>query len=37
MANESNRQIWEDAIEENMERSIMKKMRRGKVAKGMPR
>jgi len=36
-SSESNRQIWEDAIEENMERSIMKKMRRGKVAKGMPR
>ncbi len=36
------KEMWEDGekyapIEENMERSIMKKMRRGKVAKGMPR
>ena len=31
------RQMWENSIEENMERSIMKKMRRGRVAKGMPR
>ena len=32
------RKMWEDSIEENsMERSIMKKMRKGKVAKGMPR
>lgn len=32
------RKMWEDKIEENsMERSIMKKMRKGKVAKGMPR
>jgi predicted DNA-binding protein len=37
MANENNNQMWEDAIEENIERGIMKKMRRGKVAKGMPR
>ena len=32
------RKMWEGSIEENsMERSIMKKMRKGKVAKGMPR
>ena len=32
------RKMWEGSIEENnMERGIMKKMRRGKVAKGMPR
>lgn len=36
------RAMWEDGekyapIEENMERSIMKKMRKGRVAKGMPR
>ena len=32
------RKMWENSIEENsMERSIMKKMRKGKVAKGMPR
>jgi hypothetical protein len=37
IANENNNQMWEDAIEENIERGIMKKMRRGKVAKGMPR
>ena len=37
MSNESNNQMWEDAIEENIERGIMKKMRRGRVAKGMPR
>ena len=39
---DSYRAMWEEGekyspIEENMERSIMKKMRRGKVAKGMPR
>ena len=39
---DSYRQMWEDGekyapIEENMERSIMKKMRKGRVAKGMPR
>ena len=32
-----NMSMWEDAIEENIERGIMKKMRRGRVAKGMPR
>ena len=32
-----NMSMWEDAIEENMERGIMKKMRKGRVAKGMPR
>ena len=37
MSNESNNQMWEDAIEENIERGIMKKMRKGRVAKGMPR
>lgn len=36
------KEMWEDGekyapIEENMERSIMKKMRKGRVAKGMPR
>ena len=32
------RKMWEDAIEENkIERGIMKKMRRGKTPKGMPR
>ena len=32
------RKMWEGSIEENsIERSIMKKMRKGKVAKGMPR
>ena len=37
------KEMWEDgekyapSIEENMERSIMKKMRKGRVAKGMPR
>ena len=32
------RKMWENSIEENnMERGIMKKMRKGKVAKGMPR
>jgi len=36
------RQMWEDGekyapIDENIERGIMKKMRKGKVAKGMPR
>lgn len=32
------RKMWADSIEEsNIERGIMKKMRRGKVAKGMPR
>ena len=32
------RKMWEGSIEENsMERSIMKKMRKGRVAKGMPR
>ena len=37
------KELWEDgekyapSIEENMERSIMKKMRKGRVAKGMPR
>ena len=34
---DSYREMWEDAIEENIERGIMKKMRRGRVAKGMPR
>ena len=39
---DSYRQMWEDGekyapIEENMERSSMKKMRKGRVAKGMPR
>ena len=33
----SYRQMWEGAVEENIERGIMKKMRKGKVAKGMPR
>ena len=37
MSNESNNQMWEDAIEENIERGIMRKMRKGRVAKGMPR
>lgn len=37
MSNESNNQMWEDAIEENIERGIMKKMRKGRIAKGMPR
>ena len=32
------RKMWEDAIEENkIERGIMKKMRKGKTPKGMPR
>ena len=32
------RKMWEGSIEENsMERSIMKKMRKGKTPKGMPR
>ena len=32
------RKMWQSSIEENnMERGIMKKMRKGKVAKGMPR
>jgi len=35
-------QMWEDGekyapIDENIERGIMKKMRKGRVAKGMPR
>ena len=39
---DSYRAMWEEGekyapVEENMERSIMKKMRKGKVAKGMPR
>ena len=37
MSNESNNQMWEDAIEENIERRIMSKMRKGRIAKGMPR
>ena len=37
MSNESNNHMWEDAIEENIERGIMRKMRKGRVAKGMPR
>ena len=37
------KEMWENgvkyapSIEENIERGIMKKMRKGKVAKGMPR
>ena len=32
------RNMWQENIDEsNIERGIMKKMRRGKVAKGMPR
>ena len=34
---ENNKKMWEDAIEENIERGIMRKMRKGRVAKGMPR
>lgn len=35
---DSYRQMWENSIEENnMERKIMSKMRKGRVAKGMPR
>ena len=39
---DSYRAMWEDGekyapVEENMERGIMKKMRKGRVAKGMPR
>lgn len=34
---DSYRAMWEDTIEENIERGIMKKMRKGRVAKGMPR
>ena len=32
------RKMWEGSLEEkSMERNIMKKMRKGRVAKGMPR
>jgi hypothetical protein len=35
---DSYRKMWENSIEENnMERKIMSKMRKGRVAKGMPR
>ena len=36
--NDTVRKMWQSSIDENnMERSIMKKMRKGRVAKGMPR
>ena len=35
---DSYKKMWENSIEENnMERKIMSKMRKGRVAKGMPR